>query len=78
MNIGIRDVNNNMIFVGNTLVRYRKNGDEAQVFKVSFGYFTVEGITNYGVFLADTEENANYSFPFSNGENIKLTNISRL
>lgn len=31
MNIGIRDINDNMIFVGDTIVRYRKNGEEAQV-----------------------------------------------
>ena len=77
MNIGIKDVNNNIIFVGDTLVRYRNNGEEAQVFEVAFGYFTVEDVTNYGVFLADTEDNAHYSFPFFDGTHIKLTNISK-
>ena len=78
MDIGIKDVNDNVIFVGDTLVRYRKNGEEAQVFEVAFGYFTVEDDINYGVFLADTEYNNHYPFPFFDGTHIKLTNISRL
>lgn len=78
MNILIRDVDGNMIFVGDTLVRYRKNGEEAQVFEVAFGYFCIEDDINYGVFLADTETNDHYSFPFFDGASIKLTNISRL
>ena len=78
MDIKIRDVNDNMIFVGETLVRYRDNGEEAQIFEVCFGYFTTEDQTNYGVFLVDTETNHHYSFPFLDGAHINLTNISRL
>ena len=78
MNINIRDANDNMIFVGDTLVRYRDNGEEAQVFEVGFGYFTTEDQINYGVFLSDIETNHHYSFPFFDGTHVKLTNISSL
>lgn len=78
MNIGIRDANDNMIFVGETLVRYRNNNEIAQEFEVAFGYFCIGDDVNYGVFLADKETNEHYSFPFYNGTHIKLTNISRL
>ena len=78
MNIGIRDKNDNMIFVGNTLVRRRDNGEDEQVFEVAFGYFCIGDDINYGVFLADTETNDHYSFPFFNGTHINLINLSRL
>ena len=78
MNINIRDANDNMIFVGETLVRCRDNGEWLQVFEVCFGYFTTEDQINYGVFLADVKNNRHYSFPFFDGTHIKLTNISRL
>ena len=78
MNIGLRDCNDNMVFVGDTLSNSR--GDE---YKVMFGYYSIincpDEVESYGFYLLDEQFSTRHHMPKCNENGIlKLENRSRL